>query len=148
MTDEVEPGQMAAAIVSLCSVSHRGLLTPQQFWAAFDRLNFFMVRPEYSGMELFTSTNGKAAGAVFSTVERMSSFVARDCEWVSLPGADLLGMRVLPRFVMVDPGTEHALVIDTRSHPDVEVRDGGMRVTDIHETAPGRFGATVDGVGT
>jgi hypothetical protein len=53
---------------------------------------------------------------------------------------------VLPRFVMVDPGKDHGLVIDTRSHAEVDVGEGGVRVTDIHETAPGRFGATVEGV--
>ncbi len=146
MAAENEFGQMASAIVALCGVSQRGLVTAEQLWAAFDQLTVFMVRPEYSGMVLFTSTDGKTAGAVFSTVECMSSFVGRDCAWVSLPGADLWGLRVLPRFVMVDPGTDHALVIDTRSHPEVEVRDGGVRVTDIHETAPGRFGGTVEGV--
>lgn len=91
--------------------------------AAFAKAIVYVRRPGNPGV-FVTQVPGQGRWTLaFSSLERLAAH-AGGCEYVSMPGADLLGLVPAGVGVMVDPADEHRFPVLTRVEgPDVLLRE-------------------------
>lgn len=106
----------------------RGLADTSKLWQLFDVSEMYLFRPDYFGAPVF-QTRGQLVTPVFSTVEKLTEFVEASAEagpesgadgfdWVRLTGTKLFGLPVRARWLSIDPGSKHEVLVDLASRED------------------------------
>lgn len=131
-------------VVELCRLARGGALDLHEVWRRLGALRVFTVRPEYYGLPIIERADGELAAPVFSSLPRLGAAVG-ECAWVCLSGGQLLDLPLRPRWLVIDPGSEHEVMLRLPFHLPAEgaesPADPSARpyVVDIHRDARGHL---------
>ena len=95
-----------------------GVLTPEDFHAAFARCVVWSERPGRPGVLVADVAGRGRWTSVFSSLDRLAAHTG-ECDYLSAMGADLLSLVPEGVGIMVDPDDEHRFPVLTRmASPD------------------------------
>ena len=114
-------------LVEFAELWNRGLADERKLWELFDVSEMYLVKPDYFGAQIF-NVEGQYFSPVCSSLELLTEFVRstpfgpengqEGFDWVRMRGTAFLGLPVRARFLVIDPGTEHSVIIDLASRAD------------------------------
>ncbi|WP_085512037.1 hypothetical protein [Plantibacter flavus] len=98
-------------------------------------------------MALLRASDGRLAGFAASTPELLGAFLRRDVSWVELAGSELLALPILPRMLVLEPGSPRQLVVDLRAAGVPPIASagaaGGARIVAVDTKANGSLSGTL-----
>ncbi|QIK62550.1 hypothetical protein G7068_04505 [Leucobacter viscericola] len=115
-------------LVEFAELWSRGLADEEKLWQLFDVCEMYMYRPDYFGAPVFQNENVLMT-PVFSTEDLLGEFVAASpalgvesgaegFDWVRITGAQLFGLPIRARYLGIDLGLEHGVVLDLAARQD------------------------------
>lgn len=124
-------------VAAVCARLRRGDAGIEDLWHQLDLDGLFFVRPDYYGLPLHRSTDGSVATLGFTDLELLAQ-TSGACSWVCLTGAQMVGIPFRPRWLIVDPGSNHEVTVrlPAAALPEPNETTGvAPYVVDIHRAA-------------
>lgn len=119
-------------VSTVCARLRRGDTEIEALWRQLDLDGLFFVRPDYYGLPLHLGTDDSVAALGFTDLELLAQ-TSGTCPWVCLSGAQIVELPFRPRWLVIDPGSDHELMVRLPAAAPRRLNDAAVPyVVDIH----------------